>query len=151
MVVPEANAREAALVPGANVRVAQTLGELHMCLAELWPWPELPDPPPMDAGATADDEPMDLADVRGLPHAQHALSVAAAGGHHLLMVGPPGVGKTMLARRLPTILVPLEPDEALEVTKVHSAAGLTLPIISPRARGEGARKAFEDAIRACAP
>jgi magnesium chelatase family protein len=127
VIVPEANAREAALVPGANVRVAQTLGELHMCLAEMGPWPELPDPPPIDPAAAADDEPMDLADVRGLPHAQHALAVSAAGGHHLLMVGPPGVGKTMLARRLPTILVPLEPDEALEVTKVHSAAGLTLP------------------------
>jgi magnesium chelatase family protein len=67
-----------------------------------------------------------LADVRGLPHARRALEVAAAGAHHLLMVGPPGIGKTMLARRLPTILPPLEHGEALEVTKIHSAAGVHL-------------------------
>src|SRR5207248_5022935 len=59
----------------------------------------------------------------GLEAARHALSVAAAGAHHALFVGPPGVGKTMLARRLPTIMAPLLPDEALEVAKVHSAAG----------------------------
>ncbi|RMH84646.1 MAG: ATP-binding protein, partial [Actinomyces sp.] len=69
----------------------------------------------------------DLADVRGQPVARYALTVAAAGGHHLLLVGPPGAGKTMLARRLPGLLPDLEPAEALEVTRVHSAAGLPLP------------------------
>jgi magnesium chelatase family protein len=69
------------------------------------------------------DEPLDLADVHGLEAARAALAVAAAGAHHALFVGPPGVGKTMLARRLPSIMAPLVPGEALEVAKIHSAAG----------------------------
>ena len=69
----------------------------------------------------------DLADVRGQPVARHALELAAAGGHNLLLVGPPGAGKTMLAQRLPGILPPLSADEALLATRVHSAAGVPLP------------------------
>jgi magnesium chelatase family protein len=69
---------------------------------------------------------LDLADVRGQAEARHALEVSAAGGHHLCFSGPPGCGKTMLAERLPTLLPPLEPDAALEVTAIHSVAG-TLP------------------------
>jgi magnesium chelatase family protein len=123
VIVPAANAPEAALVPGAEVRVARSLGELHACLKGEVPWPDPPDapPPPVDPADT--DEPLDLVDVRGLEPARTALSVAAAGAHHALFVGPPGVGKTMLARRLPTIMAPLLPEEALEVAKVHSAAG----------------------------
>jgi magnesium chelatase family protein len=123
VIVPGANASEAALVPGASIRIAHTLGELHACLKGETPWPDpAPAPPPSDADLL--DEPLDLADVRGLAEGREALTIAAAGSHHVLFVGPPGVGKTMLARRLPSILPPLTRHEALEVTKVHSAAGL---------------------------
>jgi len=122
VVVPDANAAEAALVPGANVRAARTLGELHACLKGELPWPDV-EPAPMCDDPVEFDEPLDLADVRGLAPARRALAIAAAGAHHVLFAGPPGIGKTMLARRLPTIMAPLTPAEALEVAKVHSAAG----------------------------
>jgi len=124
IIVPEANAAEAALVPGASIHVARSLAELHACLTGAAPWPELPDPcaSPATPLGDSDDEPLDLDDVRGLAPARVALAVAAAGAHHALFVGPPGVGKTMLARRLPTIMAPLDRDEALEVARIHSAA-----------------------------
>jgi len=122
LVVPSANLGEAALVPDVPVAGARTLRQVGAWLRgqeELDP----PAPPAESAPPAVED----LADVRGQAAARRALEVAAAGGHNLLMVGPPGAGKTMLARRLPGILPDLAQDEALEVTQVHSAAGLLTP------------------------
>jgi magnesium chelatase family protein len=123
VVVPSASHREAALVGDHEVRSARTLVELLDVLQGVGDWPD----PPRPAEPPPPVPPPELADVRGQPMARFALEVSAAGGHHLLMVGPPGAGKTMLAQRLPGLLPPLSSREALEVTRVHSAAGLTLP------------------------
>jgi magnesium chelatase family protein len=120
-VVPAANHREAALAPGLPVHPVATLNETLALLA-LDELPAPPPPPPAAHGSPGSDA--DLADVRGQVLARRALEIAAAGGHNLLMVGPPGSGKTMLARRLPGILPPLSPDEAVETAAIHSAAGL---------------------------
>jgi len=123
LVVPLCDVREAALVRGGSVQGAATLGDLARILRGQGRWPEPPPPP----GAVAAAHEPDLADVRGQAVGRRALEVAAAGRHHLLMIGPPGSGKTMLAERLPGLLPPLTPDEALSVTRIHSAAGCTLP------------------------
>ncbi|HZN04338.1 MAG TPA: YifB family Mg chelatase-like AAA ATPase [Candidatus Polarisedimenticolia bacterium] len=120
IVVPRANAAEAAAVAGPGVLAVQTLGEaIALLRGECPPGSTLPTAAAAPVGIAPD-----LADVRGQAHARRALEVAAAGGHHLVMIGPPGCGKSMLARRLPGILPPLLPEEAIEVSSIHSAAGL---------------------------
>ena len=117
--VPAGNAREAAAVPGVEIVGVGSLAEVVGLLrGELEPAP-VPPPAP-----TRGRPHPDLGDVRGQPLARRALVIAAAGGHSLLMSGPPGAGKTMLARRLPGLLPPLADAESLEVTRVHSVAGL---------------------------
>jgi magnesium chelatase family protein len=117
LLVPEANAGEAQLAGRAEVLAASHLASLCTALhAGI-----LPCTPPPD-GSPAPESGPDLADVRGQHHARRALEVAAAGGHSLLMVGPPGSGKSMLAQRLPGILPPLSEDEALEVAAIASVS-----------------------------
>jgi len=122
LICPAEAAPEAALVEGLSVHAARNLGEAVGWLrgeSLARASPAEPDP-----HAERDE---DLADVRGQPIARRALEIAAAGGHHVLLVGPPGCGKSMLARRLPGLLPPLEHSEALVVTRLHSASGLRPP------------------------
>ncbi len=123
VVVPVACAAEASLLGGTRVLAAVSLRNVVLAIAGQDQWSRVPGAAP----ATEQDPGEDLADVRGQPVGRLAVEVAAAGGHHLLLVGPPGAGKTMLARRIPGILPPLTRAEALDVTRVHSAAGLELP------------------------
>ena len=99
----------------------------HLSEAVAYLRGELRPPPAEPPDEVAEPEPPDLADVRGQERARRALELAAAGGHNLLLAGPPGTGKTMLGRRLPSILPPLEPREALEVMRIHSVAGVLPP------------------------
>ncbi len=128
VVVPTPCAAEAALVARGAVRPAQSLGEVVAALRGERPWTSVkPSMARARLARLAGPDP-DLADVRGQVLGRRAVEVAAAGGHHLLMVGPPGSGKTMLAMRLVGLLPPLGRDEALAVTRVHSAAGLSVGV-----------------------
>jgi magnesium chelatase family protein len=123
LIVPSGNGPEAAVVDGIVVRTAARLADV---IAHLRGGPPLPVATPAGPEAPTPSD-VDFAEVRGQDHARRALEIAAAGGHGLLLSGPPGAGKSMLARRLPGILPPPSEEEALEITAVHSVAGRLTP------------------------
>ena len=120
--VPAVNAPEASLVDGMDVYPVETLTQLAAHLLGASAIAPLREPPP--PAPAAGPQVTDFADIVGQEHVKRALEVAAAGGHNLVMRGPPGSGKTLLARALPSILPPMTPDEAMEVTRIYSVAGL---------------------------
>ncbi len=119
IIVPPENAREAAAVRGLRALIARHLLDVVRYLAGETPL----EAARAEGGASEPAALPDLAEVRGQQQARRALEIAAAGGHHLLMSGPPGAGKSMLAARLPGILPPLDEDERIEVTRIYSVAG----------------------------
>ncbi len=127
VVVPEANAAEARLIPGMSVLGARSLAQVVAVLRGL-PMPDEPPDPPTTAPEPASAlHELDMADVAGQGEAKRGVEIAAAGHHHLMLGGVPGAGKTMLAQRLPGLLPDLSAEESLEVTAIHSVAGVLPP------------------------
>ena len=125
-IVPAVDAAEAALVDGVEVIPVNSLAELVAHLTGEQPIAPFA-PPALSEEDTTVDPGIDFADIKGQEHVKRGLELAAAGAHNLLAVGPPGAGKTLLARALPTILPPLGREEALEVARIYSVAGLLPP------------------------
>ena len=125
-IVPDADAREASLIDGTRIMPVASLAQLVSYFRGEIPAPEYAGAQSREDTAPAVSE-VDLAYIKGQEHAKRALEVAAAGGHNLIMTGPPGSGKTLLARALPSILPAMTTEEAIEVTKIYSVSGLLPP------------------------
>ncbi|MEJ7672140.1 MAG: ATP-binding protein [Chitinophagaceae bacterium] len=123
LILPKQNAREAAMVNNLNVYGVEHINDvINFFIDENSLQPTIVNTREEFAHAQSDYE-IDFSDVKGQENIKRALEIAAAGGHNAILIGPPGAGKTMLAKRLPTILPPLTLQEALETTKIHSVAG----------------------------
>ncbi len=131
--VPAGDAAEASLIDGVRVMPVSALGDLTSHLRAVQPIAPFVPTEQRTSPQTPDADIVDFRHIRGQEHVKRALEVAAAGGHNVLMTGPPGAGKTLLTRAMPGILPAMTPQEALEVTKIYSVAGL-LPQDTPMVR-----------------
>jgi magnesium chelatase family protein len=132
VIVPDSDAGEAALIEGVKIIPMSLLSQLVSYLRGEIPAPQF-EPPTVPKVNPSSANATDLADIKGQEHIKRALEIAAAGGHNMIMCGPPGSGKTLLARSLPSILPPMTNEEALEVTKIYSVSGI-LPSDTPLIR-----------------